>query len=104
MILVVATIVLAAYVLGSMPWGLLIAKSQGIDIRKHGSGNIGATNVWRVMGKKWGLITFAADMGKGLAAVLGNLWVNDLPPVRLHFGQRGALVAAHEEGIAHHIG
>src|SRR5215207_11065348 len=75
MILVIASIVLAAYVLGSMPWGLIVAKSQGIDIRKHGSGNIGATNVWRVMGKKWGLITFAADMGKGLAAVLVAKWI-----------------------------
>jgi len=72
---VVAAIVLVAYLLGSIPWGLLVAKSQGIDIRKHGSGNIGATNVWRVMGKKWGLITFAADMGKGLAAVLIAKWI-----------------------------
>jgi glycerol-3-phosphate acyltransferase PlsY len=75
MTFVVAVIVLVAYVLGSIPWGLIIAKSQGIDIRKHGSGNIGATNVWRVMGKKWGLITFAADMGKGLAAVLAARWI-----------------------------
>src|SRR5215213_3825068 len=75
MAFVVAAIVLVAYVLGSIPFGLIIAKSQGIDIRKHGSGNIGATNVWRVMGKKWGLITFAADMGKGLAAVLMAKWI-----------------------------
>jgi glycerol-3-phosphate acyltransferase PlsY len=75
MTIVVAAIVFAAYLLGSVPWGLIIAKSQGIDIRKHGSGNIGATNIWRVMGKKWGLITFAADMGKGLAAVLVAKWI-----------------------------
>jgi glycerol-3-phosphate acyltransferase PlsY len=75
MTLVVATIVLVAYVLGSIPFGLLIAKSQRIDIRKHGSGNIGATNVWRVMGKKWGLMTFAADVGKGLLAVLVAKWI-----------------------------
>jgi glycerol-3-phosphate acyltransferase PlsY len=75
MIFVVAAIVAVAYVLGSIPFGLLVAKSQGIDIRKHGSGNIGATNVWRVMGKKWGLITFAADMGKGLLAVLMAKWI-----------------------------
>ena len=72
---VVSVIVLISYVLGSIPWGLLIAKSQGIDIRKHGSGNIGATNVWRVMGKKWGLVTFAADVGKGLIAVLAAKWI-----------------------------
>jgi glycerol-3-phosphate acyltransferase PlsY len=75
MVFVVAAIVLVAYVLGSIPFGLIVAKSQGIDIRKHGSGNIGATNVWRVMGKKWGLITFAADMGKGLLAVLAAKWI-----------------------------
>ena len=51
MIAVVALIVLVGYLLGSIPSGLLISKSQGIDIREHGSKNIGATNVWRTMGK-----------------------------------------------------
>jgi glycerol-3-phosphate acyltransferase PlsY len=58
-----------AYLLGSIPFGLIIGRLRGIDIRQHGSGNIGATNVWRVLGKKWGLATFLCDMGKGLAAV-----------------------------------
>jgi glycerol-3-phosphate acyltransferase PlsY len=75
MTLLVATIVLAAYVLGSIPFGLLVSKSQGLDIREHGSKNIGATNVWRVMGKKWGLFTFACDVGKGLLAVLIGKWI-----------------------------
>jgi acyl phosphate:glycerol-3-phosphate acyltransferase len=75
MTLVIAVIVLIAYTLGSIPFGLLVSRSQGIDIRKHGSGNIGATNVWRVMGKKWGIITFAADVLKGLAAVLVAKWL-----------------------------
>jgi glycerol-3-phosphate acyltransferase PlsY len=71
---VIATIVLVAYFLGSIPFGLLVSKSQGIDIREHGSKNIGATNVWRVLGKKWGLITFFCDMAKGLlAVVIGQL-------------------------------
>lgn len=69
---IVALIVLQAYFLGSIPFGLLVARSQGMDIRQHGSGNIGATNVWRVMGKKWGLITFFCDAAKGwLAVVIG---------------------------------
>ena len=67
--LVVAAIVIASYLLGSIPSGLLISKSQGIDIREHGSRNIGATNVWRVMGKKWGLLAFFCDTAKGWLAV-----------------------------------
>ena len=72
MIAVVALIVLVGSLLGSIPSGLLISKSQGIDIREHGSKNIGATNVWRTMGKKWGLLAFFADTFKGwLAVILG---------------------------------
>jgi glycerol-3-phosphate acyltransferase PlsY len=55
----------ALYLIGSVPTGYLLARSQGIDIRTKGSGNIGATNVWRVMGRGWGLIAFAADFLKG---------------------------------------
>ena len=46
---------IAAYILGSIPFGVLIAKSKGIDIREHGSGNVGATNVFRVVGKGFGI-------------------------------------------------
>ncbi len=59
-----------AYLLGSVPFGFLMAKSQGKDIRTLGSGNIGATNVFRSIGKKLGIITFALDVGKGLSGVL----------------------------------
>ncbi len=69
MALVIAFIALIAYLLGSLPFGLLVGRSQGIDIREHGSKNIGATNVWRVMGKNFGLLTFACDLGKGWIAV-----------------------------------
>lgn len=62
-------ILLLSYLLGSIPSGYLVAKSQGIDIRQHGSGNIGATNVLRVMGKKWGYLVFACDALKGFLAV-----------------------------------
>lgn len=56
---------IAAYLLGAVPFGLLAAKSKDIDIRSAGSGNIGATNVWRVMGKKWGILVFFLDAMKG---------------------------------------
>lgn len=55
-----------AYLIGSVPFGFIIARGRGIDIRKHGSGNIGATNVARVLGKKIGLVCFALDVLKGL--------------------------------------
>ena len=73
--LLVAAIFLASYLLGSIPCGLLISKSQGLDIREHGSRNIGATNVWRVMGKKWGLLAFVGDTAKGWLAVLLGMWL-----------------------------
>jgi glycerol-3-phosphate acyltransferase PlsY len=62
-------IVIISYLLGSIPSGYLVAKSQGIDIRQHGSKNIGATNVLRVMGKKWGYFVFFCDVLKGFVAV-----------------------------------
>jgi acyl phosphate:glycerol-3-phosphate acyltransferase len=71
----IAVIALLAYLLGSIPFGFLIARAQGIDIREHGSRNIGATNVWRVLGKKWGLRTFLLDVAKGLAAVVLAKWI-----------------------------
>jgi len=55
-----------AFLLGSIPFGLLIAKSQGINIREHGSRNIGATNVLRVVGKKYGITCFLLDFLKGI--------------------------------------
>ena len=62
--------ILGAYVLGSIPVGLIIARLRGIDIRKHGSGNIGATNVGRVLGRRLGIVCFALDFLKGFLPVL----------------------------------
>ncbi len=61
---------LAAYLLGSIPTGYLVGKFHGKDLRKEGSGNIGATNVVRVLGKKWGYLVFAVDFLKGILAVV----------------------------------
>jgi hypothetical protein len=76
--MILLIIALFGYLIGSIPSGYLVAKSQGIDIRQHGSKNIGATNVLRVMGKKWGYLVFFCDSFKGFASV-----------------KLGALIAAH---------
>lgn len=60
----------AAYLLGSVPFGVIIARAHGIDLRKIGSGNIGATNVARALGKKWAYTCFALDCLKGLLPML----------------------------------
>ena len=62
-------IVLVAYLLGSIPTGFLVAKARGIDIRTVGSGNIGATNVFRILGKPAGIFVLLADAAKGWLAV-----------------------------------
>ncbi|MFA6174431.1 MAG: glycerol-3-phosphate 1-O-acyltransferase PlsY [Kiritimatiellales bacterium] len=54
-----------AYIIGSIPFGLLISKAKGVDIRKQGSGNIGATNVLRCLGKPLGITCFVLDALKG---------------------------------------
>src|SRR4026209_2673463 len=59
---------LGAYLLGSIPTGYLVAKARGIDIRKVGSGNIGATNVFRVLGKPAGIFVLMVDASKGFVA------------------------------------
>lgn len=61
---------LFAFLMGSIPFGLFIARAKGVDIRKHGSGNIGATNVFRVIGKKHGLICLLLDALKGFIPVV----------------------------------
>lgn len=63
-------IVLGSYLIGSIPSGYLAGRLAGIDIRETGSGNIGATNVTRALGKRYGYPVFLADFSKGLSAVL----------------------------------
>ena len=73
--LALLSILILSYLAGATPFGYLVAKCKGIDIREHGSGNIGATNVIRVMGKKIGLPVFALDVLKGLMPVLlAKMW------------------------------
>lgn len=61
---------LFAFLLGSIPFGLIIARAKGINIREHGSGNIGATNVLRVIGKKYGISCLFLDALKGFIPVV----------------------------------
>ncbi len=68
MIIIIFGIIIA-YLLGSIPTSYLIGKLKGIDVRQYGSGNVGATNVLRVMGKLPALITLIFDIGKGVLAV-----------------------------------
>jgi len=65
-----AALVLSAYLLGSVPTGLLLGKMRGIDVRKEGSGNIGATNLYRAGGRSAGILTLMGDCLKGLVPVL----------------------------------
>ena len=87
-IVIYFTAVITGYLLGSCPNGLLVSRAQGIDIRSHGSGNIGATNVLRVLGKKWGYVVFALDALKGFLAVELAFWIANI----LHAMSRHELV------------
>ena len=69
---------LLSFVIGSIPFGVLLGKMRGVDVRSVGSGNIGATNVWRALGPTFGVLSFALDMLKGLAGpLLGRLLLHD---------------------------
>lgn len=78
--LILAAIVLGSYLLGSIPAGYLAGRIAGIDIRKTGSGNIGATNVTRTLGKRYGYPVFAVDFLKGLAAVSMSILIAKRAP------------------------
>src|SRR6516225_11398555 len=64
---------LAGYLIGSIPFGYLVARARGVDIFKYGSGNIGATNVGRVLGRPFGVLVFVFDFAKGALPVLGAM-------------------------------
>lgn len=83
-----ALAIILAYLTGSIPFGFLLARTvKGIDIRQHGSGNIGATNVGRVLGAKWGIIALLLDLVKALLPAwlfplllpTGSAWAPHLP-------------------------
>jgi glycerol-3-phosphate acyltransferase PlsY len=65
-----ALCLLAGYLLGSIPFGVLIARARGVDLRAVGSGNIGATNAARALGKRWGVLVLVLDAGKAALPIL----------------------------------
>ena len=93
--LTLALLTLLAYLIGSVPFGLLIAKTKGKDIRTMGSGNIGATNVLRCLGKPLGITCFVLDVLKGylpaaLFPILGKTGA-DFPSIGILFGAAAIL-------------
>ena len=76
---------LIAYLIGSIPFGFVAGLVAGVDVREHGSGNIGATNTLRVLGKKYGYPVFIADVLKGFLAVRIALWLARFDPSTSYF-------------------
>ena len=87
-------IVVGSYFLGSLPIGYIVGKIAGTDIRKSGSGNIGATNVLRVLGKKDGYAVFFLDALKGFAVVRISLALVSTTPTALPYADFFALLGA----------
>ncbi len=63
-------LILISYLIGSIPFGVIVGKFRNIDIRKLGSGNIGATNIWRNLGKILGILVFLLDFTKGFLVIV----------------------------------
>ena len=68
----IALSILAGYLIGAIPFGYLVGRWRGVDIFRQGSGNIGATNVGRVLGRRFGILVFFLDFAKGALPVLGR--------------------------------
>jgi glycerol-3-phosphate acyltransferase PlsY len=75
--LVIAVYMIIGFLSGSVPYGVIIAQRSGTDLRQHGSGNIGATNAARVLGKKVGAIVLVLDAAKGAIPTLLAVGTND---------------------------
>jgi len=89
--------IVGAYLMGSIPFGLIVARAvKRIDIREHGSKNIGATNVARVVGNKWGILVFALDVLKGILSVLlPRLWLTHDSSSILYLGFGAMAILGH---------
>ncbi len=94
MLFALLLITVLSYLIGSIPFGYLAGRLAGIDIRKYGSGNIGATNVLRVLGKKWGYGVFFADAFKGFFAVRLALFIASRVPETAGYTEFYAILAA----------
>jgi len=78
----------AAYLIGSVPFGFLIGRMRGVDVRTVGSMNIGATNVYRTVGHKWGFLAFGCDFLKGFVPTLVAklVWGGEMPDLAVAVG------------------
>ena len=94
MLLLALFVAAVAYLFGSIPWGYIAGRLKGIDVRAHGSGNIGATNVLRVLGKPWGFTVFFADAFKGFLAVRAALLLVTRTPGAAEYAEFYAILAA----------
>jgi|SRR5436190_194996 len=90
-----------AYVCGSIPFAYIAGNARGVDLRKHGSGNLGATNVIRVLGTKIGLVVFAFDVAKGAAPVLllPRWTISPWPPVWVAIACGVAAILGHTRPV-----
>ncbi len=99
--MIYAVVIVVAYLLGSVPFGLLVGLARGVDVRTVGSKNIGATNVFRTVGKPWGVMAFLLDFGKGVAGAALVPWLASLAlggvadPALLRLAGGLAAVAGH---------
>src|SRR5208283_4575680 len=66
----IAVTLLISYLVGAIPFGYLVARWRGVDILRQGSGNIGATNIGRVLGRRYGILVFLLDFAKGALPVV----------------------------------
>jgi glycerol-3-phosphate acyltransferase PlsY len=97
----VAIVALLAYFVGSVPSGYLAGRLAGVDIRKTGSGNIGATNVLRILGKPFGYAVFLVDFGKGLVAELLAVFLTRREGGSSSFAELCAVIAGMFAVIGH---
>jgi acyl phosphate:glycerol-3-phosphate acyltransferase len=93
--LMIALTILAAYLMGAIPNGLLLARLKGIDLQQMGSGNIGATNVFRCVGKAWGIAAFILDALKGFVPAFFFPQLMEAAPGWLGLACGAAAVAGH---------
>jgi glycerol-3-phosphate acyltransferase PlsY len=91
-------LILVGYFLGAIPCGYLIGKwGKGIDLRRYGSGNIGTTNAFRILGPRWGMAVFLGDFFKGVLAVLLVKWLSESTAIYILTGL--AAIAGHNWSI-----
>ena len=98
---ILGALLIGSYLLGSIPFGYLAGRLEGIDIRQVGSGNVGATNVLRVLGKKYGYPVFALDVLKGFGAVKISMLVAPGVPLAWNSPEIIGILAAISSVLGH---